>query len=300
MAEVSAGSPSTGDPLRGRRPTGSIPDLRLYLGGVPCAGPSCVPSSRCSSPPPLLPAATGKAPTGKGRPAPRPSSCRARRAPRPRRTPTRRSRPKLRPRSPNPLRRSRQLPTGRPEEGPIGRPCGRPMSPPSSPPRSPPSRLRHRPTRRRPTTRRRRRGCGGCWPQSWSAPSSRSHSCFEPGAAPPGVEQLSEAEAELGWVARELLPGLRRVSSREQVAGGWAVALPRVTAAEDRLTVLESSAFDDGGRDRTRALRDASRLARARMEQLVEPGPHDTWALDLDAVMADLEAALGPPRPAPA
>jgi hypothetical protein len=112
--------------------------------------------------------------------------------------------------------------------------------------------------------------------------------------------ELSEAEAELGWVARELLPGLRRVSSREQVAGGWAVALPRVTAAEDRLTVLESSAFDDGGRERTRALRDASRLARARMEQLVEPGPHDTWALDLDAVMADLEAALGPPRPAPA
>jgi hypothetical protein len=112
--------------------------------------------------------------------------------------------------------------------------------------------------------------------------------------------QLSEAEAELGWVARELLPGLRRVGSREQVAGGWAVGLPRVTAAEDQLTVLESSAFDDGGRDRARALRDASRLARARMEQLVEPGPHDTWALDLDAVMADLEAALGPPRVSPA
>jgi hypothetical protein len=113
-------------------------------------------------------------------------------------------------------------------------------------------------------------------------------------------QELSAAEAELGWVARELLPGLRRVGSREQVAGGWAVGLPRVTAAEDQLTVLEASAPDEAGRERARALRDASRLARGRMEQLIEPGPHDTWALDLDAIMADLEAALGPPRVAPA
>ena len=111
-------------------------------------------------------------------------------------------------------------------------------------------------------------------------------------------QQLSEAEGELGWLARELLPGLRRVASVEQVAGGWAVGAPRVTAVEDRLTVLESTAYDDAGRDRARSLRDASRLARLRMEQLVGPGPHDTWALDLDAIMADLEAALGPP-PAP-
>jgi hypothetical protein len=32
------------------------------------------------------------------------------------------------------------------------------------------------------------------------------------------------------------------------------------------------------------------------MEQIVGPGPHDTWSLDLDAIMADLEAALGPAR----
>jgi hypothetical protein len=112
--------------------------------------------------------------------------------------------------------------------------------------------------------------------------------------------QLSEAEGELGWLARELLPGLRHVGSREQVAGGWSVALPRVAAAEDRLTVLEASAYDDGSRERARALRDASRLARARMDQLVGPGAHDTWSLDLDAIMADLAAALGPPRTAPA
>ena len=112
--------------------------------------------------------------------------------------------------------------------------------------------------------------------------------------------QLAEAEGELGWFARELLPELRRAMSREQVAGGWAISSARVAEAEDRLTVLESTAPDDAGQARARALRDASRLARGRMEDLVAPGPHDTWALDLDAVMADLEAALGPPPEPPA
>jgi hypothetical protein len=28
------------------------------------------------------------------------------------------------------------------------------------------------------------------------------------------------------------------------------------------------------------------------MAQLTGPGPNDTWALDLDAIIADLEAAL--------
>ena len=66
-------------------------------------------------------------------------------------------------------------------------------------------------------------------------------------------QQLSEAEAELGWLARELLPGLRHVGSREQVAGAWTVASPRVTAAEDALTVLESTAPDDLGRSRAQS-----------------------------------------------
>ena len=69
--------------------------------------------------------------------------------------------------------------------------------------------------------------------------------------------ELAEAEGELAWAARELLPGLRTIGSREQVAGGWTVAAPRVAAAEDRLTVLESSAYDEGSRARARELRDA-------------------------------------------
>ena len=66
----------------------------------------------------------------------------------------------------------------------------------------------------------------------------------------------------------------------------------RVVEVEDRLTALEASARSDADHTRARALRDAVRLARGRMQRIVEPGPHDTWALDLDAVMADLEAAL--------
>jgi hypothetical protein len=108
--------------------------------------------------------------------------------------------------------------------------------------------------------------------------------------------QLSAAEGELGWLSHELLPGLRHAHSREEVAGGWAVASPRVVAAEDRLTALESTAYDDAGREHARALRDAARLARHGMQELVAPGGNATWAFDLDEVMADLGAALGASR----
>lgn len=107
---------------------------------------------------------------------------------------------------------------------------------------------------------------------------------------------LAAEEAEVAWLARELLPELRRAASREEVAGGWAVSQARVSAAEDRLTVLESSAPDEPRRTRARVVRDASRTARAQLQQLLGPGSNDTWALDLDSVIIDLEAAL---RPAP-
>jgi predicted nuclease with TOPRIM domain len=78
------------------------------------------------------------------------------------------------------------------------------------------------------------------------------------------------------------------------MAGGWAVSQGRVAAAEDGLTVLESTAPDDAGEARARALRDAVRDARARMQRLVAPGQHDTWALDLDTLMIDLQSTLRP------
>ena len=107
--------------------------------------------------------------------------------------------------------------------------------------------------------------------------------------------ELSEAEGELAWFARELLPELRRATSLEQMAGGWSVASNRVTAVEDRLTALETTGPDANGRARALALRDAARLAHTRMESLATTGAPDSWMLHLDDIMADLEAALGPP-----
>ena len=104
--------------------------------------------------------------------------------------------------------------------------------------------------------------------------------------------ELAEAEGEIAWFARELLQGLRHAHSREEVSGGWTVGQPRVVAAEDQLTVLESSAPDQVGRDRARELLNASRQARARMQTLTGPGPQETWMLDLDAITDDLEHVL--------
>lgn len=108
-------------------------------------------------------------------------------------------------------------------------------------------------------------------------------------------QRLQRQEAEVEWFARDLLRELRAAGSHQEMAGGWAVSQARVTAAEDELTVLESTAPDEAGRDRARSLRGALRHARDRMQQLVAPGPHDTWALDLDTIMIELEEAVRPP-----
>jgi hypothetical protein len=103
---------------------------------------------------------------------------------------------------------------------------------------------------------------------------------------------LRAAEDEVAWVARALVPELGRAGSVEQVAGGWGVGSSRVSAVEDRLTALEASAPDDAGRNRARTLRDAVRAARHRMQELTGSGTSDTLFRDLDAVAAELEAAL--------
>ena len=107
---------------------------------------------------------------------------------------------------------------------------------------------------------------------------------------------LKAATAEVEWFARELIPQLRASGSVERVAGGWQVALPRVAAAEDKLTVLESSAPRQQDAERARQLRDAVRSATEKMEVLSGPGRRDEWALDLDDVGALLVTALGPTR----
>jgi hypothetical protein len=111
-------------------------------------------------------------------------------------------------------------------------------------------------------------------------------------------DDLASAEEEVAWFARSLIPELRQTGSVEAAAGGWAVAASRVAAAEDRLTVLEASAPDDLAQAQAATLRDAVRSARSHMEALRESTSAETMSQDLDAVAANLEAALTPPNPA--
>ncbi|WP_027861905.1 hypothetical protein [Marmoricola sp. URHB0036] len=105
-------------------------------------------------------------------------------------------------------------------------------------------------------------------------------------------EDLQRAEDEVAWFAHVLLPELRQSRSLDQVVGGWEVGSPRVGAAEDRLTVLESSAPSETDGARAQTLRDAVRRASQRLDSLTVVAPHDTWALDLDEVAQDLDVAL--------
>ena len=100
------------------------------------------------------------------------------------------------------------------------------------------------------------------------------------------------ARAEATWLSRELVPELRRSGSREQVAGGWGVSSARVRALEDGLTALEATSPDDPGGAQARALRDAVRAARVRIEALVAPGSDLSTSSELAAVSNDLELAL--------
>ena len=110
-------------------------------------------------------------------------------------------------------------------------------------------------------------------------------------------QDFDSARAEVAWLAREHVPQLRDSGSLERVAGGWQVGLPRVTALEDRLTVLESSTTNQVDAAAARGLRDAVRTAHTRVDSLTAGEPRATWALDLDEVIATLESALSPTAP---
>ena len=101
----------------------------------------------------------------------------------------------------------------------------------------------------------------------------------------------------MAWFARVLVPELRQLGSLAQAAGGWDVAGSRVVAVEDRLTALEASAPDEAAGARARTLRDAVRAARGHVQGLLEAGSPDTTSRDLDAVAAELEAALAATNP---
>src|SRR4051794_18189173 len=105
-------------------------------------------------------------------------------------------------------------------------------------------------------------------------------------------QRLAAARAEVGWLARELLPQLRGTGSVEGVAGGWQIAVPRVAAVEDELTVLESSAKSEEDGASARVLRDAVRTAHARVDALITGGDRNASASELDDVVTVLESAL--------
>jgi hypothetical protein len=104
--------------------------------------------------------------------------------------------------------------------------------------------------------------------------------------------ELGEAEDEVAWLARTLIPELRRAASPEQAAGGWLVGSNRVGALADRLTALEATAPDDAGRARARELRTAVRTASSRLDSVISSGRLDNLQWDLDAVAVDLETAV--------
>jgi hypothetical protein len=111
--------------------------------------------------------------------------------------------------------------------------------------------------------------------------------------------ELAAAEVEATWFARELLPQLQQVHSRDELAGAWQVSALRVVATEDQLTGLEPTAPDEVDRARVLELRDAVRDARRGVEALVVSGEATALARDLGAIAARLSDTLSPPTPTP-
>ena len=113
--------------------------------------------------------------------------------------------------------------------------------------------------------------------------------------------ELDGAQAEVGWLAHELLPQLQRSSTTDALAGGWQVSADRVSAAEDRLTGLEASAPDETRAARARSLRDAVRASRTDVEVLLDSRDQAGIPVVLATATARLLEALdpGPADPAP-
>ncbi len=109
---------------------------------------------------------------------------------------------------------------------------------------------------------------------------------------------MAAAREEAAWFARQLLPSLQQAGSIEELAGGWQVAADRVTALEDRLTGLESTAPDESGGTQARDLRDAVRAARLGVQDQVATGDPASIARELGSVGARLESAVDPVTPA--
>jgi hypothetical protein len=105
--------------------------------------------------------------------------------------------------------------------------------------------------------------------------------------------ELGAAEGEVGWLARELLPGLARSGSIEAASGAWAISRDRVQALEASLAELQASAPDDVGELRARFLLDAVRRAGTRVDTGVRGGDAHAFATMLLDTVSELEKAAG-------
>ena len=110
--------------------------------------------------------------------------------------------------------------------------------------------------------------------------------------------RLSAAEAEIGWLTHELLPGLADAGSIEASSGAWAISVARVRGLESSLSDLEEAADDDAGRLRAHLLLDAVGRARTTVEQGLRGEGEDPFLATLLDVVADLESATGAASPA--
>jgi hypothetical protein len=109
--------------------------------------------------------------------------------------------------------------------------------------------------------------------------------------------ELGAAEGEVGWLARELLPGLARSGSIEAASGAWAISRGRVHALEASLAELQASAHDDVGELRARFLLDAVRRAGTRVDTGVRGGDAHAFATMLLDTVSELETATGSASP---
>ena len=106
--------------------------------------------------------------------------------------------------------------------------------------------------------------------------------------------ELATASEDVAWFSRVLLPQLQAAGSVEQLAGGWAVGLPRVAAVEDQLVALGATARTDPDRARAGRLRDAVRTARDGIDDVVAARGPEPFHQALGALASGLEEALAP------
>jgi hypothetical protein len=105
---------------------------------------------------------------------------------------------------------------------------------------------------------------------------------------------MADAEHELAWFARDLIPQLRRTGAAPGVAGVWPIAAPRIASLQGALAALVASAPDDRRRAAAASADDAVRAAQVALDAVTAESTVP-WETALDNAQARLLDALVPP-----